>query len=166
MDAIEVFRTILAFLIPASLAMLGSICLGLTLGLIVVDMPGGVNWSGIGGFTAFIGGFGALGAAGGWIGQQIASGQQQAMSWVQQYGHQLIGGGILVAALLIAGVWVYKHLFGSGIDAGGKGKSMKKIRKLLKAGAIALVGATVAIAIPKLYDGIDWAVSHLHSLVA
>lgn len=152
-------------LVPSSLAALGSVLLGLALVLVLLDMPGGVPWAKIGAWCAVLGGFGALGNAGGWIGDQIVSGQEAAMSWGAYYGAQLIGNGIIIVLLALAILWGYKHLFGKGIDGGGKGTGGKKLRKLFKASLLALVGATVAAVLPPLYSGLDWLVSGAHSLI-
>lgn len=166
MEVLEVVRNVLAFLIPSSLAILGSVCLGLCLVLIAVDMPGGANWSKIGGWFALVGGFGTVGAASGWLGVQIMSTRADAQSFAENYGGQLIGGGVLIVVLLGAALWAYKHLKSKGIEAGGKGGAMKKVRSLLKAGVLALVGATLAVTIPQLYDGANWVLASVHGFVA
>lgn len=153
------------FFIPASMGMIGSICLGLALVLVLIDMPGGVNWSKIAGWFAVIGGFGTLGGVAGWLGNKILSGQQNAMSFGQEYGSRLLGSGIVIVILLGAGLWAYKHLFGNGTEAGGKSTWSKKIRSLFKAGLLALVGAMIAGTIPALYDGADWLIVQLHDAI-
>lgn len=155
-----------SMLVPSSLAALGSVLLGLALVLVLLDMPGGVPWAKIGAWCAVLGGFGALGNAGGWIGDHIVSGSESAMSWGAYYGARLIGNGIVLVLIALAVLWAYKHLFGKGIEAGGKGTGSKKVRKLFKATVFALVGATVAIVIPWLYSGLDSLVSGLHGLIA
>ena len=154
-----------SWLVPSSLGMVGSICLGLALVLVLLDMPGGVNWSRVGAVFALIGGFGALGGAAGWIGQHILWGQHRAMSFGQQWGGRLLGGGILVVLLFLATAWAWKHLSGTGIEAGGKGKVSSRVRSLFKAAVLAMVGATVATVVSPLYTFLDWGISHLHSLI-
>lgn len=153
-----------SWLVPASMGTVGSICLGLALVLVLLDMPGGVNWSKVGGWFALIGGFGALGGAAGWIGQHLLWGQHRAMSLGQQWGGRLLGGGILVVLLFAALAWAWKHLSGKGIEAGGKGSVSKRVRSLFKAGALAMVGATVATLLSPLYTLLDSGISHFHNL--
>ncbi len=152
-------------LVPSSLAALGSVCLGMAVVLSLLPLPGKVPWGKIGGWFALLGGFGALGGAGGWLGSQILSGSERAMGFGMQYGSQLIGNGIIIVLLLTVGLWSYKAVFGSGLDAGGKGGGGKKLRALFKGGLIALSGATIAAVLPPLYSGIDWLVSGAHSLI-
>lgn len=154
-----------SWLIPASMAWVGSVCLGIALVLVLMDMPGGVNWSRIGAVFALIGGFGALGGAAGWIGEHLLWGQQRAMSLGQQWGGRLIGGGIIVVLLFTALAWTWKHVAGSGIKAGGKGAVSKRVRSLFKAGALAMVGASVATLLSPLYTLLDSGISHLHTFL-
>lgn len=162
---IDVATAILTFLIPASLAILGSFCLAATVGLIVVDMPGGVNWSAIAGITAIVGGFGAVGGAGGWIGSHILSGQNTVSNWVTQYAHQLAGGGAILAVGALALGWAWKRASGPGVKAGGKGKAAK-VKSLLLAAVLALIGATLAVAIPGIYSAVDTVLGNLHDFAA
>ena len=154
-----------SWLVPSSMGMVGSICLGLALVLVLLDMPGGVNWSRVGAVFAVIGGFGALGGAAGWIGEHLLWGQHRAMSLGQQWGGRLLGGGILFVLLFAALAWAWKHLAGKGIDAGGKGKVSSRVRSLFKAGALAMVGATVATLGSPVYTFLDSGIRHLHSFI-
>lgn len=147
--------------IPNSMAYLGSVCLGLAIVLVLLDMPGGVNWSKIGAYCALVAGFGVLGGAGGWVGRQIMHGSGTAATFGQRWGAQAIGSGALVVLLLAGGLWAYKHISSKGIDAGGKGKWSKRIRSLLKAGVFALVGAAIAALVPELYHSADWVVASI-----
>lgn len=148
-------------LIPNSMAYLGSICLGLAIVLVLLDMPGGVNWSKIGAWCALVAGFGVLGGAGGWIGHRIMQGRDTATTFGERWGAQAIGSGALVVLLLAGGLWAYKHISSKGVDAGGKGKWAKRARSLLKAGVFAIVGAAIAALIPELYNGADWVVASI-----
>lgn len=149
-------------LIPNSMAYLGSVCLGLAIILVLLDMPGGVNWSKIGAYCALVAGFGVLGGAGGWVGQRIMQGRDTATTFGERWGAQAIGSGAIVVLLLAGGLWTYKHISNKkGIDAGGKGKWAKRVRSLLKAGVFALIGAAIAALVPELYHGADWLVASL-----
>lgn len=146
--------------IPNSLAYLGSICLGMAIILVLIDMPGGVNWSKVGAWSAILGGFGALGGAGGWIGHQIVSGSSHAMTFGERWGQQAIGVGSLVVVLLLGLAWAYSRVGkgGKGIDTKGSGTA-GKARSLMVAALFAIVGAALAAVIPELYHLTDWVVS-------
>lgn len=146
--------------IPNSMAYLGSICLGLAIILVLIDMPGGVNWSKVGAWAAILGGFGALGGAGGWIGHQIVSGRSTAMSFGERWGQQAIGVGAVVVVLLLGLAWAYSRVGkgGKGIDTKGSGKT-GKAKSLIVCALFAIVGAALAGAIPELYHLTDWAVT-------
>lgn len=148
-----------ALFIPTSMAYVGSLCLGLALILVLIDMPGGANWSKIGAWCSIIGGFGVLGGAGGWIGQHIMAGTNTAVSWTQQWAAQAIGVAAVAVALLLGLAWAYSRINSKGIEAGGKGKAAKKLRSLVVCGLFAIVGAAIAGAIPELYDAANWAVN-------
>lgn len=152
----------LADLIPTSFAVCGALFLGLAIVLILVDPPGKAPWSRISGVFAFIGGAGAVGGAGGWVGQHILSASSTVTSWTQQWA-SAIGGGATVCVLLLGGLWAFSHIGkgGSGTAAGGSGKVGKRVRALFKGGLIALIGAAIFTAIPPLYDGADWVVAHV-----
>ena len=154
-----------AWLVPASMAWVGSLCLGLALVLVLLDMPGGVNWSKVGAWFAVIGGFGALGGAAGWLGEQILWGQQRALSLSQEWGGRLVGGSILLVIVFAVVAWSWKGLTGKGIDAGGKGKVSSRVRSLFKAGVFAMAGATVATVVSPLYTGADWLIVHAHNFL-
>lgn len=143
----------LGFLVPTSMAYLGSICLGLALVLVLIDMPGGANWSKVAGWLAVVGGFGTVGGAGGMVGSWITTGADTATSWGEQYLAQLIGGGAVVVLLLLGMAWAYSRLgqSGKGAAGGGKGKT-KKVRSMLACGMFAIVGAAIAALVPSLYD--------------
>lgn len=160
----------LASFIPTSFAALGSICLGLAVVLILVDMPGGAPWSKIAGIFAFVGGAGVLGGAGGWLGRHIVSASGSAMSWMQQWAATAIGTGTVLVVVVGIGAWAFSHLNGKGTEAGGGGKITKRVRSLFKAGVFAVIGAAIFAAVPELYDFASWTVatvgSGLRNLVA
>lgn len=145
--------------IPTSMAMVGSLCLGLALILVFIDMPGGVDWNKVGAVCSLIGGFGVLGGAGGWIGQHIMSGSNTAVSWTREWAAQAIGVAAVAVVLLLAVAWAWSRINGKGIEAGGKGKASKKVRSLLVCAIFAIVGATIAGVIPELYDATNWVVN-------
>lgn len=150
--------------IPDSMAYVGSLCLGLAVVLVLVDMPGGVPWAKIGAVIAVIGGFGALGGAGGWIGTQIVNGGETALTWGQRWAGQAIGTAAL-AVIVIGGVaWVASRIKGKGIDTKGSGKGAK-FKGLLLCGVLAVVGAVIAAVVPEFYNGADWLVSALGGAV-
>lgn len=152
-------------LIPASMGAIGSFCLGMAIALILVDMPGGVGWSKIAGWFALVGGFGALGGVGGWLGNQILWGSEQAMSFGQQWGGRLIGGGILLVILAGSALWSWKHLKSNGTAAGGKGAISKRARSFFKAGLLAMVGAMIATIGSPLYDFLNWGIGQAHDVI-
>lgn len=148
-------------IIPNSMAYLGSVCLGLAIVLVLLDMPGGVNWSKVGAWCAILGGFGAIGGAAGWLGQKIISGHENAMSFGVRWGQQAIGVGALVVILLLGLAWAYSRVGkgGKGTDTKGSGKA-GKAKSLIVCALFAIVGATLA-SIPELYQLMDWVVSSL-----
>ncbi len=154
-----------SWLVPASMAWVGSVCLGLALVLVLMDMPGGVNWSKVGAWFAVIGGFGALGGAAGWLGKQVLWGQQHALSFSQEWGSRLTGGGILLVIVFAVVAWTWKGLTSKGLQAGGKGKVSTRIRSLFKAGVFAMAGATVATVFSPLYTGANWLIVHAHNFL-
>lgn len=144
------------WLIPTSMAALGSVLLAMAFILPLIDMPGGVNWSKVAAWCAFLGGFGAIGGAGGWLGNTILGGSHSAMSFGQRWGQQAFGVGAVVVVLLVLMAWVYSRLGkgGGGVNAKGSGKTAK-VKSLLICALIAIGGATVAALIPGLYQVSD-----------
>lgn len=156
-----------SMLIPASMGAVGSLCLGLAIALILVDMPGGVAWSKVAGGFALVGGFGTLGGLGGWLGQQILWGSGAALSLSQQWGGRLIGGGILIAFVVGITLWAWKHLHhGNGVGAGGKGQISKRARSFFKATLFALIGAILASVVSPVYDWLNDGLSAAHTFFA
>lgn len=141
-------------LIPNSMAYLGSVCLGLAVILVLIDMPGGVNWSKVGAWCAILGGFGTIGAAGGWIGNQIMHGRSTAMTFGERWGAQAIGVGALTVLILLGLAWAYSRVGkgGKGIDTKGSGKT-GKAKSLIVCAIFAIVGAAIAAVIPEAYHG-------------
>lgn len=154
-----------SWIVPASMAGIGSVCLGLALVLVLLDMPGGVNWSKVGAWVAVIGGFGALGGAAGWLGEQILWGQQKALSFSQEWGSRLTGGGILLVIVFLVIAWTWKGLTSKGIQAGGKGKVSSRVRSLFKASVFAMAGATLATVFSPLYTLLDAGIRNLHNFL-
>ena len=150
----------LAAFIPTSMAAVGSICLGLAIVLILLNLSKG-PWMKVAGILAFIGGFGLLGGASGWIGTKLMSASQNAMSWTQEWTARAIGTGAVLVILVGIGLWAWSHMSSKGAEAGGKGGMSKRLRALFKGGLLALVGVAIAAAIPELYGFADWAVAQL-----
>ncbi|MBB3053567.1 hypothetical protein FHS23_004621 [Prauserella isguenensis] len=150
--------------IPNSMAYVGSLCLGLAVILVLVDMPGGAPWAKIGAVIAVIGGFGALGGAAGWVGNHIVNGGATAVSWGERWAGQAIGTAAL-AVLVLGGVaWAASRIKGKGIATKGSGMGAK-FKGLLLCGVLAVVGAVIAAVIPEFYNGADWVVSSLGNAV-
>lgn len=144
--------------IPTSMEFVGSLCLGLAVLLVLIDMPGkGVPWAKVGAIIALIGGFGALGGAGGWVGNQILSGGATAVSWGERWAGQAIGVAGVAVVFLGLVFWAASRVQGKGVKQ-GSGKGVK-LKGLITCACLAVVGAAIAAAIPPLYNFADWAVA-------
>lgn len=154
----------LSTLIPTSMAAVGSICLGLAVVFIMLNLGGG-PWKKIAGICAFVGGVGVLGGASGWLGTHLISASESAMSWTQEWTSRAIGTGALLVVLIAAGLWAFTHMRGKGVEAGGKGGMSKRVRSLFKGGVLAVIGAVVAATIPELYSSADWAIGQIGGTV-
>lgn len=146
-----------ADLIPTSLGVVAGPLLLIAAAMVLLDPPGGVNWSAIGAWLAVVGGFGIVGATGVLTGK-IVHGRDAVLTFSQRWINTLIGAGAfgLLVVLAIVGIWLYKHLTTKGYEAGGKSKWAKRSRSLLKTAGFAVAGALVAALIPGLYDVINW----------
>ncbi len=150
--------------IPTSMAYIGSLCLGLAVVLVLIDMPGGAPWSKIGAIIALIGGFGAIGGAGGWVGNQILSGGANAVTWGERWAGQAIGVAAVAVVVLGALAWAASRVKGKGIATKGSGTGAK-VKGLLVCAVLAVVGAVIAAVVPELYNGADWVVSAIGNAV-
>lgn len=142
-------------LIPTSFAALAGPLLLIAAALVLLDPPGGINWTAIGAWFALIGGFGIVGAAG-WLAAKILKGSGTVLTVGDRWISNAVGGGAFLVIFVIVLVWSYKHLTTKGIEAGGNNKWSRRARGLVKAGVFAIAGALLAALIPEFYTFVNW----------
>ncbi|MER7115468.1 hypothetical protein ABT332_13345 [Saccharomonospora azurea] len=132
----------LADLIPTTLGQLGAYMAVFAVFLVLVDAPGGVNWSRIAGIFAIIAGYGL----GGGIGQWLSNTLNSIVTSVNSAASEAVGAGIGAVLILCLAGWAFfrVHKNGKGAQA-SKGKGMgKKVRSLALVAILALAGAGLA----------------------
>lgn len=142
-------------LIPTTLAALAGPLLVIAAIMVLLDMPGKVDWAKIAAWFATVGGFGIVGAAG-WLTAKVLNGSAAVLTFGEKWISKAVGGGAFLVIFVVVVLWTYKHLSTKGTDAGGNNKWTVRAKGLLKASAFAVGGALVAALVPEVYTFVNW----------